>query len=424
MSRLEARGGAALAKPAPRAPRTPPVALDADPYARSVPLGFTIGGYLQAQFEAHQLSEDQLQQGGSPLNQDRFLLRRGRLRVDHGWQYVSAALELDANTARGVSFGVRRAEASLLYRGANPDSLTPLVMLTLGVTDLPFGYELAESTRARFFMERSQASLALFPTEADVGVKLSGALSVFRYALALTNGEPLDTLNGRWPRDPNAAKDLSGRFGVEASPLPTLSLGGGLSFARGKGFHAGTGATKAGVAWRDDNEDGRVQPAEIVPVPASAASPSRNFSRWAYGVDLELSLVTPLGLSKLYGEAYIASNHDRAVYVADPVLTGVDVREAGAYVALLQNVTRYGVVGLRYSVYDPNSDLFDLRQGTLLPTSARISALSPLLGLILPGRARLLFQYDFIDDKLARDAVGVPTNARNDVATVRFQVEL
>jgi hypothetical protein len=82
------------------------------------------------------------------------------------------------------------------------------------------------------------------------------------------------------------------------------------------------------------------------------------------------------------------------------------------------------VVGFRYSIYDPNADFFDQRRGKLIPSSARVTTLSPLLGLELRGQARLLFQYDFIRDRLARDAVGVPSDARNNLATVRLQVEL
>jgi hypothetical protein len=389
-----------------------------------LPSGLKLSGYLQAQLEVNQLSEDQLQQGGAPLNQDRFVLRRGRIRFDQTWQYAGATLELDANTVRGVSVGVRRAEGAVFYRGSNAAELPPLVMLSFGVTDLPFGHELLESTRTRYFMERSQTSLALFPTEMDVGVKLSGAVGLVRYAFAVANGEPVDNLAGRLPRDPNSAKDVTGRVGVDFKPISSLRVVGGSSFSRGTGFHPGVGATKAGFIWSDDNEDGKLQSSEIIGIAGSAASPSRNFSRWAYGLDLALEVATPIGATKLYGEAYLASSYDRGLYIADPVQGGSDVREAGGYLALVQGITPYGVVGFRYSVYDPNSDFFDQRQGKQIPSSARVVTLSPLVGVQLPAQARLLFQYDFTRDKLARDAVGVPTDAKNNLATLRLQVEL
>jgi len=397
--------------------------LEKNATSRPVPTGLRIGGYLQTQFESSQLSADQLQQGGAPLNQDRFTLRRGRLRLDHGWEYANATLELDANTTRGVNVGIRRAEASVLYRGNNGKDLPPLIMLSMGVTDLPFGFELLESARVRPFMERSLGSAALFPTEMDVGLKLSGAVSFVRYAFAVTNGEPVDSLN-RYPRDPNAAKDFSGRVGVETQPLAALSIAGGTSFYQGTGFHAGTDATKPSFTWLDINEDRAIQPNELQAVPGASAQPSTNFKRWAYGLDLELVLRTKFGNTRLVAEGFLASNLDRAYLIADPTLGQNDVRESGGYLSLVQDVTRWGQVGFRASYYDPNSDFFDSLRGRQVPTSLSVTTLSPMVALRWQDTARLSFQYDFVRDSLAKDASGVPTDAKNNQLTLRLQVEL
>ena len=397
--------------------------LEKNATSRPVPTGLRIGGYLQTQYESNQLSADQLQQGGAPFNQDRFTLRRGRLRLDHGWEYANATLELDANTTRGMSVGIRRAEGSVLYRGSNGDDLPPLVMLSLGVTDLPFGFELLESSRVRPFMERSLGSSALFPTEMDVGLKLSGAVSFVRYAFAVTNGEPVDTLN-RYPRDPNAAKDYSGRVGVETQPLTALSIAGGTSFYQGTGFHAGTDATKPSFTWLDINEDRAIQPNELQAVPGAAAQPSMNFKRWAYALDLELTLRTKFGTTRLVAEGFLASNLDRGYLIADPALGQNEIRESGGYVSLVQDVTRWGQVGFRASYYDPNSDFFDSARGRQVPTSLSVTTLSPMVALRLEDKARLSFQYDFVRDSLAKDASGVPTDAKNNQLTLRLQVEL
>jgi hypothetical protein len=406
----------------PTATTGTPIGRTSTSSTKKWPLDLQVGGYVQGQFEVHQDSEDQLQQGGVPLNQNRFLVRRARLRIDKDWQYARATVELDANTVKGVSVGIRRAEASLLYRGDHGTNQPPLAMLTIGVMDIPFGYELLEPTRERPFMERSTGGLALFPTDQDAGVRLSGAVDFFHYAVAIMNGEPLD--NSGFPRDPNAAKDVLGRFGVDVAPSEGFTLGGGASFATGKGFHAGQDASKNQLVWRDSDQNGAFSPNEVVLVPASGATPSKNFDRWALGLDLELALTTALGRSKLYGEGFVAQNYDRGLVPADPVTTGVDVREAGAYGAFLQDVTRYGIAGFRAGVYNPNADLAETRRGKLLPFSQTVVTLSPLAGLVLPGTAKLLFQYDIILDKLGRDSRGVPADAKNNVATVRLQVEL
>ena len=57
--------------------------------------GIVISGYFQGQYEAHQDSADQLRQGGALLNQDRFVLRRGRIRFARDWDYLRKRLEGD-----------------------------------------------------------------------------------------------------------------------------------------------------------------------------------------------------------------------------------------------------------------------------------------------------------------------------------------
>ena len=387
------------------------------------PLGLVFSGYVQAQYENSQASEDQLQQGGTPLNLDRFSIRRARLRVDRVWQWASTTIEIDGNTVRGPTFGLRRAEASLVYR--NPDrEAPPYARLTAGLSEIPFGYEMTDSARSRYFMERSLGSLALFPGEPDLGVRLSGGLSFFRYALAVVNGEPIDDRPGRFTRDPNAAKDIVGRLGVDTRARDDLRVSGGVSFLTGKGFHAGRDATKNGTLWRDLNENGAIDAGELTAVPATAAVPSQNFSRWAVGADLQFLLETALGRSRLYGEAFLAQNADRGYAVADPILSGNDAREVGFYVAYLQEITKYAIVGFRTDHYDPNADAFDKRGGRLVPFDQSIHTYSPIVGAMLPDRVRILFQYDAIVDSLARDAQGVPTDLKNDQFTIRIQGEL
>jgi hypothetical protein len=425
---------AASSEPEARPPALTPIAVAPAPAApaklapaaedRPAPLwgSLRVGGYVQAQFQHSDLSEDQLQQGGAPLNQDEFLVRRARLRLDRVWDFASASLELDANTVRGPRVGIRRAEAAVFYRGQNAEQLPPLIAFSVGVMDIPFGYELNESARTRWFMERSQGGLALFPTEPDIGAKLSGAASFFRYAVAFMNGEPVD--ESGFPRDPNSNKDLLGRFGAEGALGPHLEIAGGTSFAVGKGFHAGQDATKSSVAWVDLNEDGAHQTNEFFGLPGSAATPSENFERWAIGLDLGVELKTKLGRSHLYGEAFVGSNYDRGYAPSDPVTTSLDARQAGGYLAFTQELLKYGVVGFRAAIYDPNSDIIETRGGRTLPKTQTVKTLSPLAGLVLPERARLLLQYDYVRDYLARDTDGVPTDAENNQWTLRLQGEL
>src|SRR5262249_50557862 len=60
-------------------------------------------GYAQVDLVIHdQASQDEINfSSGTPLNQDRFTLRRGHLRVDAEQRSVSGALEIDMNTTNG-----------------------------------------------------------------------------------------------------------------------------------------------------------------------------------------------------------------------------------------------------------------------------------------------------------------------------------
>lgn len=389
--------------------------------------GLRLSGYVQAQYLHNQLSEDQYLQGGMPLNRDGFAVRRGRLRVAGDWRFAAFALELDGSTTRGPFVGVRQAHVSALYR--NPDAKRPpYIMVTAGLTEVPFGYEVRLSQRDMMFMERTTGSLALFPGPVDLGLRLRGGLGPFRYDLAVMNGSPLADVAGGAGIDPTRKPDVAGRVGIDVKPRK-ISIAGGLSFLAGKGLHTGQDATKNHLEWIDLNENGSIDSAEIFAVPGTAALPSVGFSRWAVNADLQVGFRTKIGATQLWAEVTIAENLDRGLFVADPFATGADLRHLQAYGGVLQDLTRWGVLGFRYDFYDYNSDLLTRSRGLAVPADASIHTLSPLVGAVLPTgvvpriRGRLMLQYDIVLDALGRDRRGVPTNVANDQVTVRVQVE-
>lgn len=421
---LEAKAAAPPPPPPPPPPGPPTTSFEASPWSLAAPKGLLVGGYIQGQYQQSQTSQDQLSQSGTPLNENRFLVRRARLRVDRSWEYAAATLEVDGNNENGLAFGLRRAEVSLLLRA--PDPLAPpLVMLTTGLTSIPFGYELYEPNRTRLFLERTTPSRAFFPGDSDFGAKIGGAVGFFRYSVGAFDGTPVaDSEPTAIGFDPTAEKDLIARFGAETQPSRDVGLAGGASFVKGTGFHAGTAATKATIQWQDTNANGVVDPGEIIGVPGQAATPSKTFSHWALGVDLELRLRTPFGRGLLYGEAYVASNFDRGLFVADPVATGINLREVGWYVAYVQEVMRYGLVGLRVDSYNPNGDATMQLGASVLPVDQTITTWSPLVGVVLPDHARLVFEYDHILNHQGLSPEGVPAALPEDQWAVRLQVEL
>jgi hypothetical protein len=379
-------------------------------------------GYVQSQYDWVQSSQNQLSPSGALLNKDRFLIRRARAGLVGEWEFAAFALELDANTTNGPQVDLRKAEASLQYR---PDrTRPPIVMATIGQFDTPFGYELVESPRTRWFMERSSASLGFWPGEPDLGVRLAGGLSFFRWTIAVLNGEPLGENTPYALTGPISAKNVLFRFGFDTTPRPELQVAGGVSSLRGRGFDSGTLPSKGGVAYSDLFGTGTVQLSDFSPIPATSGTPSTTFERWALGADVRAHYRWWPGVLKVYAEFMLGSNMDRGQYYADPILTGKDQRELGFYVGGLQEICRYGMVGFRYDYYDPNSNAFDTRQGQLLPYSQAIKTSSILGGLMLPDRARLVLQYDIVRNELARDALGRPKNFPSNAFTLRLQVQL
>ena len=389
-------------------------------YRRPLRLGFGIWGFVQAQYSANQISEDQLDADGQSLNQDGFAVPRARVRLDHGWKYAFATIELEAGTV-DAPVRLRRAEASLLYRGAVPDNKTPLIVLTGGITDIPFAAELAESQRDRLFLERSLPSQAIFPSNADLGAKLWGAYEFLDYSVALINGEPLG--HSGWPRDPNAAKDVTGRVGAQAQLGDVGLLKGGVSFYVGKGFSPGTPATKDTLQWVDLNSNGVVDSGEIQGLTGSSAIESQNFNRFAAALDIGTTWVLPWGPLQAGGELFVASNLDRGLVPNDPITSGADSRQLGASAFLQQGITKWVLLGVRGSFYDPNSNIVEQREGDFHLKNQQFGELSPSLAVLI-DRARLTGQYDFVFDHLGRDSAGVPSNVANNRFTIRLQVDL
>jgi hypothetical protein len=391
---------------------------------RSARFGLTLSGFVQADAVAwRQSSQDQINDStGDPLNETRFLIRRARLRAELEWRWVAGALELDGNTVKGPQARLIGAEASFVWRNPAAPRL-PWLQLTLGLFKTPFGFEVLQSDRDRLFLERSNAERALFPGEYDLGARLQGGWRFLRYALGVMNGDPVG--EKAFPgRDPTESKDVVGRLGVDLAVLRRLGLRAGFSALYGNGFHRGTAASKDTLVWRDTNEDGAVQLSEIGVIVGATAQPSKTFSRYALGGDLELVLAVPrLGDLMLYAEVVWASNLDRATVIADPVAPpGRDWRELGVYVAATQELTRWAMIGLRYDVYDPDRDANDRAGGVQVPRDARYSTLAVAAALQYPPWGRLVLEYDHNTNPLGRSATGAVVTLPDDALTLRGQV--
>ena len=326
---------------------------------------------LQADWVVNnQSSQNQLNPSGAPLNQNEIFIRRARLRAALDRWWVAGLVEFDGNTVNGTQARLIGAEASLKFPPERGNPL-PLLMATIGLFKIPFGFEVGQSDRERLFLERSTAEHGLFPGEYDAGVRLQGGWRFARYAFAFMDGEPIGEKTGFPLHDPNSEKDFVGRVGIDTPIAPMVWVAGGFSGLSGTGFHPGTPATKATLQFTDRNGNGVLSgPNEIMVIPGASATPSQNFSRFGYGADLRFGVNEPsLGATVLWSELYWAKNLDRAVLPADPVAFGRDYREFGFYVGVTQDLGPHLQAGVRYDFYNPDADSVNTVMGATKPTA-------------------------------------------------------
>jgi len=387
--------------------------------------GVSLYGLMHADLMVQQGAQDQINpDNGLPLNTDRFLIRRARLGVQMDRRHGEGGVEIDGNTVNGPTFRLMDAHASAKLPGAGA---VPLLMATIGLTRIPFGAEVPQADKDRFFLERSLAAQALFPDEYDLGFRLMGGWQFLRYALAIQNGEPLGS--GRFAGlDPNKKKDIVGRLGVEDEVGEGIFVRGGASILRGYGFHPGTQPTKGTVTWNDANSNGTLDTGELSGLPGSTGSASSSFSRFAVGGDLWVAAKTSwLGNTSLAANVYFANDLDRGLQPADPLSGSASAqarsfRELGYNVALTQELTRLAAVGARYDHYDPDRDAYNRVVGNIVPSDSGYSTIS-VTGIVYgPGWGRAILQYDINRNHLGLDSSGGPTNLASNVFTLRGEV--
>ncbi len=383
-----------------------------------------LGGFMQVDFLHRQISEDELSDGTrEPLNETGFLLRNARFGFDADWKHVGTRAYTDF-FSNGQGVRPANFDVHAQYPGADG---RPLVQLRAGLLRVPFGFENYEQTDVqRLFGERSLVAHALVPGLFDVGASLEGHLWAIKWIVAMHNGQPLGA-PGFGYRDPNRAKDYSGRLRLRGRMASWLDASIGTSFLGGTGFSAGTAATKDTFDWVDLNADGRVTVAELIPVPGTAGRSSQNFSRWATGGDIQLRSPIPrLGELMLYGEFALANNLDRAISIADPVPRGRDQRGLGWYVGFSQALTRHASVGVRYDAYHPDLDALDPYDGRVVITRRHFRTITAAAaGHLYQGRStrgRLLVEYQHQRNQLGRDDAGRPAQLANDTLRVRAEV--
>ncbi len=380
-------------------------------------------GYVQSQYQNFKQSENQLSADGQRLlNQSGFFIPRARILIEGENKWSALVIEEDVANLGSANLGLQRAEATLHWR---KDLATiPYLAVTFGMFRTPFGVEAERSARVRVFAENATVVQAFFPGQSDIGFRAQGGIGWLRYSVALVNGHPIN--EPRWGgRAPTKQGDILGRLGIDAKFGP-MRLIGGASLLKGKGFSPGTAATKDSITARDVNEQGVVTTQNVKLVPGQAGVASQTFSRWGTGADLELrGHARQIWSFALRGEFLFGQNLDRGLFISDPVTQGFNGRSYGALGAFENLFWRTFMLDARYDFYEPNPDATSRVAGDLIKVPQRITTLSGIVGLQLPGTlTRLFAQYDRVKDHLALGTDGRPADLKNDRFTLRLQVSL
>lgn len=356
-----------------------------------------------------------------PLNQERFLIRRGRLRADAhrpaAGGALSAALELDGNTLDGPAARLLGAQVAFGYPAG-----APRVTVTAGLFKTPFGAEVPASERDKPFLESPAFARGLFPGSYDAGVMAQGRYGLARWSVALVNGAPVGDAQWRG-RDPAGGYDLVGRLGAAVDGPRRLRVEAGVSAITGTGLHPGAPPTKDSFQWVDENQNGIVDGVqELQVVPGSPGTPSQTFSRDALGADVQIRwCLRALGAGAASAEAAIATNLDRGVRYADPVAASRDLRHLGYAVGVVQSLGPRAAAGARYDRYEPDRDASE-RAGAEVVPARPVYATLALMAAVRWRDARLVAEYDHERNPLGRDDAGAPATRSADRVTLRAQV--
>lgn len=308
-----------------------------------------ITGYLQSQYQKTQSTGVSSFSGGdfSENSDNRFMIRRGRLKIDRADQYSSIVFQIDA-----TQNGVQLMDAFIqLY---HPDYKQ--FKLTAGLFNRPFGYSIIYSSGYRDFPERARVFQTLMPRERDIGAMISyQPLKEFKFItadLAMVNG------SGLFARDYDSKKDLIGNLNFHFDSLAgkKVQLGFGASFYKG--------------TVRNDTESYYTNEGKGFLKNTDAQNTGRNLKRNYFGGNIQLQYDNILGVSSFKAEYVagtqpgIASSANTSGPLASQSFstqpsTDLYLRNfQGYYLWFTHQIAKsnFGAIAA-YDVYDPNSKL-------------------------------------------------------------------
>lgn len=321
------------------------------------PHDIKITGYLQAQFQKAQSSGAQTFSGGDfTSNSDsRFMIRRGRLKIDRVDKYTSVVFQID-----GTQNGVQLMDAFMqIYEPNHRD-----FMLTAGLFNRPFGHSIVYSSGYRDFPERARVFQTIMPQERDLGAM--GSFHSKRYVKFLTAELAVVNGSGLTARDYDSKKDIIGNLGFSFDSLANKTLHIGFGGSIYQGYVRRNTAT-----YYTSTKDGYV-----------ANTDANNINTYSkrdyYGANLQIEKDNNFGKTIFKAEyvsgkqpgvgsaASITGPTASRSFSAQPATNIYERNFNGYYFWLTQQIGHSKLTALAaYDVYDPNTDVKEDKIGAV-----------------------------------------------------------
>ncbi|MES2416912.1 MAG: porin [Bacteroidota bacterium] len=375
-----------------------------------------ITGYLQTQYQKAQSAGISSFSGGdfSANSDSRFMIRRGRLKIDRVDQFSNIVFQLDA-----TQNGVQLMDAFIQLHSPKLEGL----LLTAGLFNRPFGYSIVYSSGYRDFPERARVFQTIMPRERDLGAMITyrpQQIGKFLTAdLAFVNGSGLSA------RDYDSKKDLIGSLNFKFDSLAN------------KKFHLDFGASIYKGTVRSHTDTYFTSTATGFIANTNTANIDQALNRDYYGVNLQLQYDNAFGTSTFKTE-YVAGTQPgvaTSASITGPVASTSFTTQPtgnlylrrfnGYYFWLTQQIakTRFTAL-LAYDVYDPNTEIAATEIGfsgsNTTAGDIKFSTLGYGLTYALNSRLKLTVYNENVTNE-ATDLPAYTKDLKDNVFTTRLQ---
>lgn len=388
---------------------------------------FRIAGYMQTQFQKTDTNGAKGFEGGdfATNSNNRFMLRRGRLRLDY------THYNTDKQLMAYMVFQFDCSERGVFVRdffGRVYDHKFELFSLTTGIFARPMGYEVNLGSADRESPERGRMSQILMRTERDLGAmitfdprKKTFPIKWLKADFGIFNGPGLSGTT-----DYDNHKDLIGRISLK--PTKLNKAGWKLSAATSV-YLGGMNSQSTKIAQVNGNGS-----SALFIVDSSASNKGTIAPRKYYGADAQLMLPNKFGTTELRAElmmgeqtATLSSTETPGVY---PILSSGAAQTLytrnfrGAYFYLLQNIgkTKLQAV-LKYDFYDPNTKVKGeevVASNGFSAADIRFNTFGVGANYMVNTHLKALVYYAMVNNEVTKIA-GYTSDAKDNVLTLRFQ---